>query len=331
MKRQFLPSILASLLLFAAVIACTDHVVPIPEPTQLTATNLFSGLRAPIGMDKDNKGNLWVSEIGTGNNDGAVVMITPNGTKTTFASGFTSVMGPEGGAEGISHVMFHDSKLYILHGIEGKLYIADVSNFKAGDAQKSMSDLIVHEYGTQVRSLGLTTPLNSNLYSMTVGPDGNIYMADAGANAIFKRDNSTGAISLFAVLPKVGTGPIVDAVPTGIVFDGSKFLISTLSGGPFVPGSAKIFAVDMSGNVSIYKDGFTTLTHITLTANNKPLVVKLADFGATGFAPFTGAVLNEDGTVLLGGLMMPTDIKRTGDREFYVISMPLGTIQKLTY
>jgi hypothetical protein len=82
--------------------------------------------------------------------------------------------------------------------------------------------------------------------------------------------------------------------------------------------------------VDVHKGGFTTLTHIALTANNKPLVVKFADF-AGGFAPFSGGVFNEDGKELLGGLMMPTDIKRVGDREFLVISMPLGTIQKLTY
>jgi hypothetical protein len=330
MKQQFLRPLFASLLLLSAVIACTDHVVPIPEPTQFAVSDFASGLRAPLGMDRDNRGNIWVTEIGTGNNDGAVVMISPDGKKTTFVSGFTSVMGPEGGAEGISHVLFHDSKLYILHGIDGKLFIADVSNFNAGDPEKSMSDLIVHEYGDQIRKMNLTTPVNSNLYSITPGPDGHLYMVDAGANAVFKRDNNTGAISLLAVLPKVGTGPIVDAVPTGIVFDGSKFLISTLSGGPFVKGSAKIFSVGLDGTVGIHKDGFTTLTHIALTANNKPLVIKFADF-AGGFLPNTGAVFNEDGKELLGGLMMPTDIKRIGDREFLLISMPLGTIQKLTY
>ncbi|MCE7059844.1 ScyD/ScyE family protein [Dyadobacter sp. CY343] len=330
MKKHFLTSIAALFLLVSAVISCTDHEVPIPEPTQLTASNLFSGLRAPIGMAKDNRGNLWVSEIGTGKNDGAVVMISPDGTKTTFVSGFTSVMGPEGGAEGISHVMFHDAKLYILHGIEGKLFIADVSGFKTGDSERKMSDLIVHEYGQLIRKIKPTKDTNSNLYDMTVGPDHNIYMVDAGANAVFKRENSTGDISLFASLPEVGTGPIVDAVPTGIVFDGSKFLISTLSGGPFVKGSAKIFSVDMNGTVGVHSDKFTTLTHITLTANNKPLVIRFANFDK-GFVPFSGAVLDENGKELLGGLMMPTDIKRTGDREFYLLSMPLGTIQKLTY
>jgi len=30
-------------------------------------------------------------------------------------------------------------------------------------------------------------------------------------------------------------------------------------------------------------------------------------------------------------LMMPTDIERSGNREFYVLSYALGTIQKLSY
>ncbi|KAA0993823.1 ScyD/ScyE family protein [Dyadobacter aurulentus] len=330
MRTKFLKPLAAFLLFASAVVSCTDHEVPIPEPTQFAVSNVVAGLRAPIGMDKDNRGNLWVSEIGTGKNDGAIVMISPNGTKTTFVSGFTSIGSDEAGVEGISHVMFHDAKLYILHGIDGKLFITDVSGFNAGDPERKMSDLIVHEYGQEIRKIKPTKDNNSNLYAMTVGPDGNMYMVDAGANAVIKRDNNTGDISVFAPLPEVGTGPIVDAVPTGIVFDGNKFLISTLSGGPFVKNSAKIFAVDMKGEVSVHAENFTTLTSIALTANNKPLVIKFADFDK-GFKPFTGAVLNEQGKELLGGIMMPTDIKRTGEREFYLLSMPLGTVQKLTY
>ncbi|TLV02559.1 ScyD/ScyE family protein [Dyadobacter luticola] len=333
MKKRFLQSTAVYLLLLLGVFACTDHEIPggpIPEPTALMSTPFASGLRAPLGIDKDDKGNFWVSEIGTGNNDGAVVMIAPDGTKTTFATGFNSAGGPEG-PEGMSHVLYHDGKLYILHGIDGKLYVADVAGFKTGDAPRPISSFKVYEYGNEIRAMHLATPDNSNLYALTMGPDGDIYMTDAGSNAIFRRDKTVGTIKLYAKLPKVGTGPIVDAVPTGIVWDGKQFLISTLSGGPFVPGSAKIFAVDNIGNVSVYKSGFTTLTHIALTANNKPLVLKFAEFDKGMFKPGSGAVMNEDGTPLLSGLTMATDIKRTGDREFVLVNMFAGTVDKLTY
>jgi hypothetical protein len=333
MKKSYLQAALVSFLLALVVIACTDHVEPIPEPTQLTLSSLHSELVSPLGIDKDDKGNLWVSEIGNGGNTGSITMISPDGSQTLFATGFTSAKGPEGGFEGMSHVLYNNGKLYILHGIDGKLFIADVSNFKSGDPARDISSFEEFEYGTEIRKMHLPAPAddNSNLYALTMGPDGHIYMTDAGSNAVFKRDKDTGKITLFAKIPKVGTDPlIVDAVPTGIVFDGSKFLVSTLSGGPFVPGSATVFAVSLSGEVSVYKTGFTTLTHLVLTANNKPLLLHFADFNK-GFQPMTGAILNEDGTVLLDGLTMPTDIKRTGDREFVLVNMPAGTVEKLTY
>jgi hypothetical protein len=336
MKKRFLQSTSVYLLLLLGIFACTDHDIPeetIPEPTSLVAAPFASGLRNPIGIDKDDKGNFWVSEIGTGANDGAIVMIAPDGTKTTFAIGFTSKAGPEGGPEGMSHVLYHDGKLYILHGIDGKMFVADVSTFKSGDPARAISTFKEYEYGNEIRSKHLVTPDNSNLFALTLGPDGDIYMTDAGSNAIFKRDKTVGTIKLYATLPKIGTGPIVDAVPTGIVWDGTQFLISTLSGGPFIPGSAKVFAVDNIGNVSVYKSGFTTLTHLTLTANNKPLLLKFGNFSLKTFQfeATTGAVLNENGTEILSGLTMATDIKRVGDREFVLVNMFAGTVEKLTY
>lgn len=331
MKKSILLSFTTFLTLAIGIVACTtDHVVPIPEPARFAVTTVDTTLRGPIGLEMDGNGNIWIAEIGTGNDDGAIVMLTPGGQKTTVISGFHSIAGPESN-EGLSHIKYDNGKLYILHGIDGILYVADVSNFKAGDPQIPVASLTQTDIGTYSRSLNLTDPVNSNIFDIEFDGAGNYYVADAGANAIFKWDKNNGNISLFAKIPSVAGGTI-DAVPTGIVFDGSKFLVSSLTGFPFAPGNAKIFAVDLNGNVTIYKDGFTMLTHIELSANKKPLVTKFSDFALpNGFVPFSGAVLNEDGTVLAAGLMMPTDIRRTGDRQFHVISFALGQLYKLTY
>ncbi|WP_353720706.1 ScyD/ScyE family protein [Dyadobacter sp. 676] len=335
MKKYFLSFLaFAVLAATALMVACTDHVEPIPEPTQFSVSGFTGGLHFPIGLVVDEKGQLWVSEAGTGNNDGAVVMITPGGVKTTVLSGFKSSSSPEGGPEGISHMYYENGTLYVLHGVEGLLYIVDVSNFDAGDPPLAKNLVPTENIADFVLTQNLTNPLNSNPYSLTKGPDGHLYIADAGANAIIKRDKDTKMLSVFAKIP--GPAPTTDAVPTGIVFDGSKFLLSTLTGFPFAPGAASIFQVTPAGQVSPYKTGFTTLTHLTLTANNKPLVLHFANFAPppgppVGFVPGTGSILNEDGMTLLSGLNMPTDIKRSGDRTFYVLSYFDGTIQKLSY
>lgn len=322
---------LSCLLALSVFFGCSDdEVEPVQDPTQFVASGFVTGLKLPVGMSMDEKGQLWVAETGTGNNDAQVSMVTPQGIVHTVITELNSVFA-NGSVEGMGHVLYKSGKLYILNGNAGRLYIADVSTFKVGDAPVKASTLESEDIRTFVHSLNLTDPLNSNAYQLTFGPGDHLYLVDAGANAIIKRDKDSKALSLFAQIPNIAAG--TDAVPTGIVFDGSKFLVSTLSGAPFVKGSSKIFQVDLAGSVSEYKTGFTTATDILLTANAKPLITEFAEFSLNppGFVPTTGRISNEDGTTLLGGLTMPTDLERSADNVYYVLSYAEGTIQKLSY
>jgi hypothetical protein len=319
------------LLAFIFFIGCEENEnKPIQDPTQLTATNFASGLKMPVGMSLDDKGQLWVGETGTGHNDAQVSLITSQGTVHPVITGLNSVV-TDGAPEGMGHVLYKEGKLYILNGNAGRLYIADVSSFKPGDAPKAASSLESEDISTFVRSLKLTNPVNSNVYQLTFGPDDHLYLVDAGANAIIKRDKTSKALSLFAYIPNVTA--TAESVPTGIVYDGSKFLVSALSGAPFIKGTAKIFQVDLTGKVSDYKTNFTTATDILLTPNNKPLITEFGEFSLTppGFVPATGRIANENGTTILSGLTMPTDLERSGDKTYYLLSYAQGTIQKLSY
>ncbi|MCF2492423.1 ScyD/ScyE family protein [Dyadobacter chenhuakuii] len=320
---------LSTLLAFIFVLACTDHDIFEPEPETLSSELFVSGLKYPIGMAADDKNNLWVTEAGSGKgDDGSVSMITPSGVKTTFVTGLQSLMR-EGSIEGIAHLAYRAGKLYFLHGSNGILYTADVSSFKSGDSPVALALIDSADIGSYVESLALTNPINSNTYHFTFGPDDHMYIVDAGSNAIIKRHKTSGALSLFAKIPNVAAG--VEAVPTGIVYDGSKFLVSTLTGFPFTPGDAKIFEVKTSGAVEVYKSNFTTLTGITLSANQKPIVIQHGVFGAMGFAAKSGKVLNEDGKILLDSLSRPTDIIRGFGKLYYLLSYQDGTISKLSY
>src|SRR5690606_7642122 len=95
----------------------------------------------------------------------------------------------------------------------------------------------------------------------------------------------------------------------------------------------KIFQVDLNGNVTEYKTGFTTATDILLTPNNKALITEFAEFSLTqpGFVPGTGRIVNEEGLTLLDELTMPTDLERSDDKTYYQLSYAEGTIQKLTF
>lgn len=332
--RPWRPALLSTLLLASA---CRDDnnaapAPPVPEPTQFTATPFAQNLTKPIGMSVDSCGQAWVTESGTGQNDARVSLVAADGRVYPVLTGFASVV-VRGTAEGIGHLLYRDGTLYVLEGGTGKLYTADVSAFKPGDPSRAAQSLPSEDLGAFVRAQALTNPVNTNPYNLTFGPDGNLYIVDAGANAIIKRVTATKALSVFARLPNVT--PTAEAVPTGIVYDGQRFLVSTLSGAPFVAQAAKIFQVDGTGAVSELQSGFTTLTDIALSANNQPIVTEYGQFALAppppGFVPRSGRVASGAGAALLSSLDLPTDIERVNDRTYYVLTYGAGAIQKLTF
>jgi hypothetical protein len=293
-----------------------------------------TGLVSPIGMAIDPQGKLWVSEAGTGNNDGRVSVVTADGTVHPAIVGFPGIINPqENLPAGNNHLAIRGQMLYILNGVAGNLYMADISGWKPGDAPMQAANLTSQNISTYVLSQDLANPPNSNIYNLCFGPDGDLFMTDAGANAIIRRNSETGALSVFAKFPNLA--PDVEPVPTGIVYTGSQFLVSTLGGFPFVEGLSKIFAVSKMGDVSVYKDGLTTLTDIELTPDRQILALQFASFvfnppTNVGFAPFTGRISDGDGNTLMGGLMMPTSLVcGNGGNHYFVLSLALGRIMKI--
>ena len=57
-------------------------------PPKATITTVATGLQGPMGMEIDRAGNIWLAETGTGNNDGKVLIIKPNGVNTMPSSSF---------------------------------------------------------------------------------------------------------------------------------------------------------------------------------------------------------------------------------------------------
>lgn len=309
-----------------------DEVKPI-EPT---VREYATGFNTPLGLELDSRNRIWVTEAGTGNNDGRVSLIMPNGRVYPVIEGFVSVVDPEGNPSGLNHLILKNGMLWILHGAEGRLYMADVTDFKAGDMPLQASELTYEEVGAFVMEQDFH---ESNLYNLSFGPDGDLFMVDAGANAIIRRDAETAELSVFATFPdfenptQIGP-PMVNAVPTGIVYDGNRFLVSTLTGFPFLEGEAKIYAVDRNGNVSVYQDGFTTLVDIDLGLDKQPVVLQFAEFGPTGFIPETGRIIraaHDRRSTLTEGLSFPTDIELAGIRTAYVTNMAEGKVLKVKY
>ena len=92
---------------------------------------------------------------------------------------------------------------------------------------------------------------------LAAGPDGKLWVADAGANTVMRVDPVSGVVELITTFPAIpgvfpnpnrGGEMLTDPVPTGIAFDdeGNAY-VSLLSGAPFVPGSASVVKVTPAG------------------------------------------------------------------------------------
>ncbi len=142
--------------LFADTINCLFKISPAG-----TVTKLPTNISGPSGLAFDQKGALFVANIG----DGTIRKVNAaTGVNEIFARGFDH---PEG-------LAFDDA---------GNLFVTD---FYAGMVMRVSPTGVVSSFA-QVRQAR----------NLAIGPDGNLYVSSEGAGAIFKV-NPTGGVSVFA-------------------------------------------------------------------------------------------------------------------------------------
>lgn len=329
------------LLLFPAmlisIVSCnlrTDHTVnPVPQ-----VTTFASGLTAPLGIEADSQGRLWVTEAGSGQtSDGQLSMIDAQGNVFPVVTGFASSVSPEGGVFGLNHLTLQDGILWMVHGVEGRLYKFDISAYHPGDAPLKAADLESEDIGKFVKEHDFLDDTNaSDLFNLTVGPDGDLFIVDAGANAIIRRKASTKELSVFATIPPIanpgGEPDKLEPVPTGIVFDGQEFLICNFSGYPFPAKKAPIYQIDLNGKTSVYQTGLSSLADIELGENNEPVLIEYGSWTGETFAENSGTIVSatrQAVTPLVSSLNFPNSIKRSGPKTYYIAQTFDGIIKKV--
>ncbi|MEO8824119.1 MAG: ScyD/ScyE family protein [Ginsengibacter sp.] len=322
------------------------------QTPQLSITTVASGLTGIMGIDVDHHGNIWVCISGTDNpsmdpkanthkDDGKVVVITPNGKQYDAITNLESYMNVHSGElQGTVHILLDGNTLYVLSG--DHLYRANISHFTPGDKPMDARKIPSEDIASVISSIpSPNNPENdSHPYNLTKGPDGDLYITDAGANAIVHRSGPN-HYSILAEIPSFPNitgigGPFVQPVPTSIRFDGKEFLVTALTGFPFPPGQATFYKVTMSGKVSVYQTGFTMLVDQAEGHGLNHIVVQhAASFNpASGFAPNSGVLLWVNGstsTLLAGGLNQPVGIKQSNPYTWYVTSLGDGSVLKITY
>ncbi|GAB3012143.1 ScyD/ScyE family protein [Spirosoma pulveris] len=331
--------VLSVLLAAALGFSCQDHrdlstITP-------TATTFATGLVAPIGVETDASGRVFVSEQGTGKNDGRVSEITPDGQVHPLITDLYSFKRPDNELDATDHLLIANGILYVLNA-KG-LYQLNLATQKTGDPAVSAASLTPEPIQKFVIDQALKNDTGeSHLYNMVLGPDGALYFADAAANAIVRR-SSAGQYSIVTEVPGIQNPnpagpppgpPVIQSVPTGITYDGKQFAISTLLGFPFPAGKALLYRMDLAGNLSVFQQTFNSLVDVENDGNGNYLVLEHAVFGPTGFAPQTGRLLRAKGTsseVLLDKLNLPTDLKILDNHTAYLTSLGDGALLKVTF
>jgi hypothetical protein len=181
--------------------------------------------------------------------------------------------------------------------------------------------------------------VESHPYDLTVGPDGMLWVAEAGANALLKVDPTSGDIQVVATfaegipspLPNPARGDAMesDPVPTGIAFDESgEAYVAFLPGFPFLPGSAKVVRVAADGQVSDYATGLTMVTDLQTGPDGEMYAVQFGQFTEQGPVPNTGAIVRvqagEGSEVVVDGLSFPTSIDFNEAGDAYVTINGVG-------
>ena len=323
---------------------------------QPEATVIAEGLAGPMGLAVDDAGNVFVIESGSGGEQemnvtnpqgqavvgtfGAsarVIRIAADGTQDVIAQLPSMNTGLE--SEGGSRLAFLDGRLYATSGI----WKGDW-----GDARPELMGHVVGIDDGQAVSVADTYAfetannpdpniLDSHPYGIAAAPDGSLWIADAGANALLRADPATGEVSLVALLegipsplpnPNRGGAMEADPVPTGITFDadGNAYL-SLLGGFPFVPGSSKVVMVTPDGVVSDYATGLTMTTDLRHGPDGGLYAVQIGVFTESGPTPDSGRIVRLDGgvaTELVSGLSFPTAIAFDADGDAYVTLNGMG-------
>ncbi|GAB4409274.1 MAG: hypothetical protein Fur0044_02820 [Anaerolineae bacterium] len=321
-------------------------------------TPVATGLNGPMGVLVAPDGSVWVIDSGMGGetelpgtdpmtgeavtaklgDTTQVVQVAPDGTQSVVVNLPSILQGME--ATGGARLALLNDTLYATSGF----WIESAG----ADAAPNMATVVKIENGqvSEVANLWeLETSQNpggfikeAHPYGLAAGPDGNLWVTDAGANDLLKVDPTSGEVEVVAVfdgvpspLPNDARGGAMesDPVPTGIAFgpDGSAY-VSFLPGFPFLPGSAKVVKVTSNGQVSDYATGLTMLTDLRAGPDGNLYAVQIGQFTEQGPVPNSGAIIRvkegDASEVVMSGLSFPTSIDFNTAGDAYVTLNGIG-------
>jgi sugar lactone lactonase YvrE len=321
-------------------------------------TTVASGFNGPMGVLVAPDGSVWVIDSGVGGDKtmpgkdpetgeditvklgdtARIVQITPDDQQIVAATLPSMQMGQE--TSGGSRLALLNGVLYATSGgwqeaagpdrLPNQAAVVKVENGKAIE--------VANTWDLESSQNPDGTLIDTHPYGLTAGPDGQLWVADAGGNDLLVVDPATGQVRVVAVFqglsspipnPNRGGANEADPVPTRLTFDtDGNMYVSFLSGAPFVPGSAKVVKVTPDGQVSDYATGLTTLTDLRTGPDGNLYAVQFAEFTEQGPTPNSGRIIRvkagDASEVVAGGLSFPTSIDFNDNGDAYVTVNGVG-------
>ena len=343
-----------------AACAPSDTLVVQPPPvgtppTPAQPTVVATGLNRPQGVLVTKDGTLYVSDDGSGGDTtftapaqgggtqegsfgetGRVVKVEPDGTESVAAP-LLSVSLPALGPTAGGKLAVIGSDVYVANGIWNAGYsvprppkAAAVLKVEGGTTTE-VADLFAFEEANNPDEVPASEGgIDSHAYGLTAGPDDQLYVADAGANALLKVDPETGDVSLVAALQGL-IDTDTSSVPTGVTFgtDGAIY-VSLLSGFPFTSGASRVVRVE-DGAVSDFATGLTLLTDVELGPDDRLYAVSFGEFDAKATPPYLpnkGSIVRLDAEgkqeTILSNLNYPTSIAFNTEGDAFISTNGLG-------
>ena len=322
-------------------------------------TVIATGFNGPMGILVAPDGSVWVIDSGIGGDQeftmknpetgedtkvtfgetARVVQVAPDGKQTVAATLPSFALGEE--TSGGSRLALLNGVLYATSGGWEKMEAqpdpppntAVVVKIEGGKATE-----VAQPWRLEWEKNPGGFAVDSHPYGLAAGPDGNLWVADAGGNDLLKVNPSTGQVELVAVFPGI-PGPMPnperggakesDPVPTGVAFgaDGAVF-VSLLPGFPFLPGSSKIVKVGSDGSISDYATGLSMTTDIRNGPDGNIYAVQFGQFTETGPVPNSGKIIRIKAggapEVVLSGLSFPTSIDFNAAGDAFVTTNGVG-------
>jgi sugar lactone lactonase YvrE len=329
-----------------------------PSQDAREGTVVASGFNGPQGITVDADGNLWVIDSGLGGDQdieymsmetgepfsttfgstAQIVMVSPDGEQTTVAS-LPSLAASDMERVGGARLAWLDNVLYATSGgwIGGVGDPPDLVGTVVRleeNGVTSVADMWTYEKGHNPNGF----ILEAHPYGITAGPDGWLWVADAGSNSLMRINPTSGEIDPVATFDGL-SGPMpnparnnameVDPVPTAVAFDdeGNAY-VSLLTGFPFVPGAAKVLRITPDGEISDYATGLTMLTDLQRGPDGELYAIQFGMFSEQGPVPDAGAVVRihegDTSEVLVSGLSFPTAIAFDQGGNAFVTTNGLG-------